>query len=168
MHFQISHDFDIALDALELAFLSPDLHTKLAGTLPSIESIAATQHLLKDGVLERVWHFQLDIKLPAFAAAYVTKDMCAWDERVVYSLAKHSSTWTIHPNIRPEWQRYFAADGTYEFQSLEAAKSRRVINGHLELNIPMVGQVAERLIVNEVRKTFDAEAEALRNMATLT
>jgi hypothetical protein len=36
--------------------------------------------------------------------------------------------------------------------------------------VPLIGplaQVAEMLIVGEVRKTFDAEAETLRELATL-
>jgi hypothetical protein len=33
--------------------------------------------------------------------------------------------------------------------------------------VPVVRPVAERLIVNEVKKTFEAEAATLRDLATL-
>jgi hypothetical protein len=34
--------------------------------------------------------------------------------------------------------------------------------------VKLVGQLAERMIVNEVKKTFEAEAATLRDLATLT
>jgi hypothetical protein len=37
----------------------------------------------------------------------------------------------------------------------------------MEIRVPFVRQVAEKLVVAEVRKMFDAEAETLRDMATL-
>jgi hypothetical protein len=46
--------------------------------------------------------------------------------------------------------------------------SARIIRGDLDLNVhAVVRAVAERLIVNEVKKTFEAEAVTLRDLATL-
>ena len=45
--------------------------------------------------------------------------------------------------------------------------TRRVIRGDLVLNVPVVRRLAERMILAEVKKTFDAEAATLRDMATL-
>ena len=47
-------------------------------------------------------------------------------------------------------------------------RSRRIVSGDLELRVRVVRQMAERLILAEVRKAFDAEAATLRDMATLT
>ena len=46
-------------------------------------------------------------------------------------------------------------------------RTKRVVIGDLELKVPVVQKVAERMIVNEVKKTFEAEAETLRDLATL-
>ena len=115
MHFEIAHEFDIPLDALELAVISPALVDKLGAKLQksNIEEIRQKAHDLKNGVLERVWHYQANVKLPAFARGVVTRDMCAWDEESTYDLKRHASTWTIVPNIKPEWRKYFNAAGTY-------------------------------------------------------
>jgi hypothetical protein len=168
VHFEITHDFDIPRDAVELAVISPDLAKRLAPRLNGIESVEQREHVLKNGVLERVWAYQAHVKLPRFAERYVTREMCAWDERTTYELLRHSSSWVVVPRVKPEWRKYFDSSGTYELISLGEARTRRVVRGDLELRVPAPFRaVAERMIVSEIRKTFDAEAATLRDLATL-
>jgi Protein of unknown function (DUF2505) len=171
VHFEIAHEFDIPLDALELAVISPSLVDKFAIVVHKrgvgIEGVTERSRSLKDGVLERVWHYQANVKVPKFARGYITPEMTAWDEQSVYEMAKHKGRWTIVPNVKPEWRKYFKATGTYRIDPLGDGRSRRVVEGELELNVRVVRQVAERLIVNEVKKAFEAEAATLLDMATL-
>jgi hypothetical protein len=171
VHFDIAHEFDIPLDALELAVISPDLVDKFAAKVlklgVGIEKVTERSHSLKSGVLERVWHYQAHVKLPKFARGYVTPEMTAWDEQTVYEMGKHRGRWTIMPNVKPEWRKYFSATGTYNIEALGDGRSRRVVRGDLELRVRVVRQVAERLMVGEVKKAFEAEAATLRDMATL-
>jgi hypothetical protein len=167
VHFEIVHEFDIPLDALELAVISPSLCQNLAYRLPNMESIHQKEHLLKDGRLERVWSCRANFRLPPFARGYVTPEMMAWDERSTYDIKNHSSVWSISPHVKPEWRKYFGASGAYELTSLDRGRTRRTVSGTVELRVPVLRQVAEKLIVGEVRKTFDAEAETLRDLATL-
>ena len=168
MHFEISHDFEIPLDALELAVLSPNLIEKLGSCLPNMEHVSQKEHALVDGVLERVWSYQADVKIPAFAKSYVTREMCAWDERSIYRIKTHSSKWSIVPNVKPEWRKYFEGSGTYSLTSDNDGTTRRVVSGDLELRVPRVMKhLGERMIVKEIRKTFEAEAHVLRDLATL-
>lgn len=167
MRFEIRHDFDVPLDAVELAVLSPTLVAKLAGAVGSLESLDVKHHEVDDGRCLRVWSFRANVPLPAFAKEYVTPDMCAWDERWEYSLADHAATWSVDPCIREDWKRFFSAEGTYRLESTGEGRSRRVVSGSIELRVPVFAPVAERLILAEVRKLFDAEARALSEMATL-
>ena len=169
MRFEIVHEFEIPLDALELAVLSPQLWEKLAARLKNIEVIQQTKHDLEEGVLDRVWSFQANVKIPAFAERYVTKDMCAWKEHTHYSIAKHASDWTILPNVKPEWQKYFESSGSYALVASGDGTTKRVVTGNLELKVPRgLRELGERMIVNEVKKTFEAEAATLRDLATLS
>jgi hypothetical protein len=168
VHFEIVHEFDIPRDAVELAVLSPTLIEKMAPRLSNVEKVSQRAHSLKDGVLERIWSYQANVKIPSFAERYVTRDMCAWDERSVYDLKRHASEWTIVAKLKPEWQKYFTAGGTYALVALGDGRTRRVIHGDLELRVtPVVRHVAERMIVGEVKKTFEAEAATLRELAQL-
>ncbi len=171
MQFEIAHEFDIPLDALELAVISPDLIGKFSITVHKlgvgIEKVTERSRSLKNGTLERTWHYQANVKLPKFARGYVTPEMTAWDETSVYDMGKHRGRWTIVPNVKPEWRKYLSATGTYAIDDLGDGRSRRTVRGDLELRVRVVRQVAERLIVNEVKKAFEAEAATLRDMATL-
>ncbi len=167
MHFEIVHEFDISLDAIELAVLSPGLVEKLAPRLQNIEKVSQTTHALHNGVLERVWSYQANLKIPSFAKSYITREMWSWDEVSTYDLKTHSSSWSIEPRVKPEWKKYFNAKGRYELIAEEGGRTKRVVKGELELKVPVVRQMAERMIVNEVKKTFEAEAATLRDLATL-
>jgi hypothetical protein len=91
----------------------------------------------------------------------------AWDEVSTYDLKTHSSSWTIKPHIKREWQKYFAASGSYSLVPTKEGHTKRIVKGELSLKVPVVRQVAERMIVKEVKKTFEAEAATLRDLATL-
>lgn len=181
MHFEIAHEFDIPLDALELAVISPALVDKFGAKVRrlgvGIEQVTERCRSLRAGVLERAWHYQANVRIPKFAQGYVTREMCAWDEHSVYEMGKHRGRWEITPNIKPEWRKHFSAHGAYVLEGLGDGRSRRVVEGDIELRVRVgalgaatlgvVRQVAERLIVNEVKKAFEGEAATLRDMATL-
>ncbi len=167
MHFEIVHEFDIPLDALELAVISPNLCQKLAHRLHNMESIQQKEHVLRDNRLERVWYYRANVRLPTFARAYVKPEMMAWDERSIYDIKKHTCEWTITPRVKPEWRKYFASNGSYQLTTLDSGRTKRTVVGTVELRVPVLSNVAEKLIVAEVKKVFDAEAETLRELATL-
>jgi len=167
VQFEVVHEFDIPLDALELAVISPNLFQELSKRLHSIESVSQKEHVLTNSQLDRLWSYRANVKIPAFATKYVTPEMCAWDEKSTYDIKKHTSEWTILPHVKPEWRKLFTAKGTYSLAQLDSGRTRRTVIGTLELRVPLVRQVAEKLILGEVRKTFDAEAETLRELATL-
>lgn len=168
MHFEIAHDFEISRDAVELAVISPDLFSRLRARLTNMEEVRQKQHVLKDGILDRVWAYQANVKVPVFAKKVVTREMLSWDETSRYELDKHMAHWEVHPNVKPEWKKYFHAEGTYSLEAVGSAHTRRVVKGELDLRVRIVKGVAERAILGEIRKMFEAEAETLRDLATLT
>jgi hypothetical protein len=169
VHFEIVHDFEIPLDALELAVLSPDLVGKYKAHLKNMEKVRQKEHRLERGILQRVWAFQASVKvpLPAFAKKVVTPEMLSWDESSTYDIKTHAASWSVRPNFKPQWEKYFQADGKYRLVSAGRGKTRRTVKGELFLRVPVVQKVAERAILAEVRRMYDAEAETLREMATL-
>lgn len=169
MRFEIVHEFEIPLDALELAVLSPDLFSKLKAHLPNMEDVKQKEHVLEGGVMRRVWAYQASVKvsLPVFAKKIVTREMLSWDESSTYDLKAHEAEWSVVPNIKPEWKKFFSAHGKYKLVQAEHGKTKRTVEGELHLRVPVVQKMGERAILGEVRRMFDAEAETLREMATL-
>ncbi|MFO0678977.1 MAG: DUF2505 family protein [Polyangiaceae bacterium] len=167
MHFSFAHGFDIPLDALELAVLSPELATLVAANVGNVESIELVKHAVQDGTLERVLRYQANVTVPPFAKNYVTRDMLAWTEDSRYDMKTRTATWKVTPKIKPEWQKYFKASGSYALRADGESRTTRVIEGDIDLLIPVVGVVAEKLILGEVKKIYDAEAAAMKSLATL-
>jgi hypothetical protein len=166
VHFEVVHEFDISLDAIELAVLSPELLPKLVAHLKGMETIQQKTHTMMGNVLERVWSFQANLRLPS-SSGFVTREMLAWDERSLYSMKTHASEWTIVPKVKPEWRKHFSAAGTYRLLENGEGRTRRLVQGHIELSIPIVKPLAERVIIMELKKTYEAEAAILRDLATL-
>jgi hypothetical protein len=167
VHFEVGHEFDIPLDAIELAVLSPDLAEKIAGRLHAPEAIEQRTHEVEGTRLERLWSHRGNVKIPVWAGQTLARELWEWDERSVYDLRRHASQWTLAPRGRPSGQKYFSGQGTYQLFPLGSGRSRRVVSGRVELRVPVARQFAEKLIVGEVRKVLEAEAETLREMAEL-
>jgi hypothetical protein len=171
VRFEIAHDFDVSVRALELAVVSPDLVgafcAKVRALGVGIEAIQERSRSMRGDVLERVWHYQANVSIPAFARPYVTREMCSWEEHATYALSEHQGLWTIVPNVKPEWRKYVSSSGTYRVDARGDGRCRRVIQGQFELRVGVFRVVAERLVLAEVKKAFGAEAATLADMAIL-
>jgi hypothetical protein len=165
VQFEIAHELDVSLDVVELAVLSPDLAPRMARLLSMIESVETVEHSFNNGELRRVLRFQASAPLPIFKSHPVARDAMAWEELSTYRLADHSSTWSIV--TKDEWRRYFRSQGTYRLEPAPGGRTRRVVVGDLEIRLSLLGPVVERMALAEVRKTYDAEAQTLRDLSTL-
>jgi hypothetical protein len=166
LHFEINHEFDAPLDAVELAVLSPDLGQMMARLLSTIESVETLEHVIERGELRRVLRFQANAPLAIFKGVNVAREAMSWEEESIYRLAEHASTWSVAPP-RQEWRRYFRSKGTYRLESAPEGRTRRTVSGQIEIKAGVLSTLVERMAIAEVRKTYDAEAETLRKLATL-
>jgi hypothetical protein len=167
MQVTLSHDFEIPLDTLELAFLSPDLAERMGTHLRHIDAVTQKEHKVVAGRMERVLVFQPNVTVPPFARRFLTREMTAWDERVVYDLRRHRGDWSVEPHVKPEWRRYVRVAGSYELIALSEDRTRRVLEATVMLAVPVVRGAAERLIAAELARTFEAEAAALKDLGIL-
>ncbi|MBL0197495.1 MAG: hypothetical protein IPQ09_25380 [Myxococcales bacterium] len=143
MQFEITHEFDIPLDALELAFLSPDLGAKLSARLPHIEALTQLTHKVDVDRLERVWSFRANVKIPRSLRS-TSPRRCARGKRPPYDIRRHAASWRLKANVKPEWQKYFASSGSYLLEPLETGRTRRTVRGTLDLNVSLARGVAEK------------------------
>ncbi|UQA61316.1 DUF2505 family protein [Polyangium aurulentum] len=166
MRFEITHEFDAPLDAVELAVLSPDLGQMMVSILNSnIESVETVEHVIEGGELRRVLRFQASAPLPIFRGHNVAREAMSWEELSVYRLADHSSTWSVAP--REQWRRYFRSEGTYRLEAVPGGRTKRTVVGDIEIKLGMIAPLVERMALAEVRKTYDAEAQTLMRLSTL-
>ena len=165
MRFSICHELDAQLDAVELAVLSPDLGRLLGDRVANLDSVVTVKHALCGGELRRVLRFQASAPLPIFKGYDVARDAMCWEEQTTYRLADHSSTWSVAP--KEQWRRYFRSEGIYKLERLPGGRTRRRVEGDIEIRLPVLGAIVERMALAEVRRTYDAEADTLRDLAAL-
>jgi hypothetical protein len=165
LRFEIAHEFDASLGVVEQAVLSPALGQRLSERLTAIETVETVQHELCDGELHRVLRFQAKAPLALLSAYPVARDAMRWDEDSRYRLADHASSWSVR--IDPRFERYFGSAGTYRLESVGPNRTRRTVIGELEIRLKMMGRLVERAALTEIKKTYDAEASALRSLANV-
>ncbi|HSN97485.1 MAG TPA: DUF2505 family protein [Candidatus Nanopelagicales bacterium] len=181
MRFTICHELDAPLDAVELALLSPELGPRLGRKVASLESVVTVEHAIEGGEMRRVLRFQASAPLPIFRGRELSREAMAWEETSTYRLTEHASTWSVAPlgfrggGRRGEgggageepWRRYFRSEGTYRLEPLPGGRTRRCVEGSLEVRVPVLGPLVERMAMTEVRRTYDAEADTLRELSVL-
>jgi hypothetical protein len=170
VRFSIVHELDAPLDAVELAVLSPTLGDVLARKLhtahnPSIESVETISHDLENDELRRVLRFQASAPLSVLKGYEVARDAMSWEETSTYRLRDHAASWSVAP--KEQYRKYFRSSGTYRLESAPGGRTRRLVDGEMEIHVRVIGGLVERMALAEVKKTYDAEAEALRALATL-
>lgn len=166
MRFEITHEFDAPLDAVELAVLSPDLGVLMARALtPLIESIETIEHVIDRGIFRRVLRFQANALLPMLRTHEVAREAMSWEETSLYRLSDHASSWSVAP--REQYRRYMRSSGTYQLERAPDGRTKRRVVGEFEVKAGVLSRVIERMALNEVRKTYDAEAATLRILSTV-
>jgi hypothetical protein len=166
LRFEITHEFDAPLDAVELAVLSPDLGTLMAQALsPLIESIETVEHVIERGLFRRVLRFQANAPLPMFRGHDVARDAMSWEETSVYRLSDHASSWSVAP--REKYRQYMQSSGTYQLEKVPDGRTKRRVVGEFEVKAGVLSRLIERMALSEVRKTYDAEAATLRKLSIL-
>jgi len=172
LQFEFRHEFDAPRDVLELALMSPELGPLLGGAHDMLESVHTTEHNVSEGQFHRTWRFQAKAPMKILSSHNITRDMMLWDERYSYRLQDHSGTWHVIPRagIDPDapWRKHFRAEGSYHLESLENGRTRRTVQGNIMIELKVIGRVVERIAVAELRKAYEAEADALRSLCSLT
>jgi hypothetical protein len=89
----------------------------------------------------------------------------------VYRLADHQADWFVVPmgDQSPEaaWRKRFNAGGSYRLVPLADGRTRRTVVGEMAITLKMIGPVVERIAMRDVRKAYDAEADAIRSLCHL-
>lgn len=170
MEFEIAHEVDAPFDRVERAVVSPDLGAVLGEILAAsapkkIERVETMKHEARGGEIVRVLRFHAGAPLPFLEKLPIPKDAMTWEETSTYDLTAHASSWEVAP--KPEYRRYFSSRGTYLLERTSDAKTRRTVRGELEVNVRVVGKMIERMALAEVRRTYDAEADTLRRLASI-
>lgn len=163
VRFQIDDLFATTLDRFEALLDDPELYPRMARELPGIARIELVDAAEVDGVLRRRVRYTPDAarKIPSFARGRITPDMLVFVEESRFDRAAHTIDYRVEPNLPDKWRDRFASHGRFTFRARPDGVARR-IEGEVQVRVPVLGIIAERLLVDDVKRSFGAEAEVLR------
>lgn len=171
MEFEVSHELDAPMDALELALMSPELASELLARVDSMQDISVQSSEVSEDVIARTWRFEAKAPLKILAAYDVTREMMIWDEVWEYNRKTHVASFHIVPrpgvDLDANWRKRIQSGGRYQLDPIGDGRTRRTVVGHMDIGLRMVGPMVERLAVSELRKAYAAEAEALLSLCSL-
>jgi hypothetical protein len=162
MRWQCSHEFDAPIARVEAIATGADTLAHVPRYMSLIAHASRVEVITLDAVRTvNVDRFKPSIEPPAFARARVTREMLEWAQRMTWDADAHAGTYVIEPNLPPEWRHYFFGEGRYRLEALGETRTVRHVDGVFEVRVPIVGAIAERFAVPELRRQFDGEARMI-------
>ena len=142
MHFRLEQRFDAPLEAVESAFVDPDLLAHLSGMADLGHPKLLEQVAEGDTVRQRVqYRFTGDLT-PAIAAV-LDRDRLTWVEESELDRRTHRQTFRIVPD---HYGDRLKCSGTVTLQEDDGG-TLRVAEANLDVRFPFVGQTVARTIV---------------------
>jgi hypothetical protein len=142
MHFRLEQRFDAPMEAVESAFVDPDLLAHLSGMADLGHPELLDQVADADTVRQRVqYRFTGDLS-PAIAAV-LDRDRLTWVEESVLDRRTHRQSFRIVPD---HYADRLKCTGTVTLQEAYGG-TLRVAEADLDVRFPFVGQTVARTIV---------------------
>jgi len=153
--FHLDHTFDAALETVETAMVDPEF---LEGTrLPDVgppEVLSREED--GDTVTLRV-SYHYTGSLDSLARRVLRSGDVTWVQETVLDRRTHRTTFSVTPKVHAD---RFECGGVMHLTA-GSSVTERVIDGELEIKVPLFGRRAEGLILPGIRTRMNREAELL-------
>jgi hypothetical protein len=156
MRFTIEHRFDIDLATFERHLNDPALLARFAG-VPGLAHRDLLEANNRGGL--RSWRFRVraDEDVPPAARAVLRPELLTWVEESSYDPAARTIAWRIVPD---HFRAYAEAHGIATLAPDGDRRVRRTIEGEVRVRVPLLGARIEAMIVERLRRSYDAVARA--------
>lgn len=164
MRWRVEHPLEVTVEEAFAAAMDPSTLTRVPAYMPMVRSaVRVSQRAPDTHTTVVVDRFEPALDPPAFARG-VTREMLGWDMTLTWDNATHAATFVIDPHVKDEWKRYAVVRGAYRLER-RGGGCARVIEGELEIKVPLLGAVAERFAVKTLSEQFAGEARLLQASA---
>lgn len=159
-----THALAAPLARVELALLDPAAVSDAPRALRTVS--AATLLALDDrgDLVTRDAHYLLAPGfLPPFAERLAPR--IGWFERVTWSRSRHEGRFTVRADVPAAIAARTRCEGTYRLLGSPSGATRRVIDGAIDIRIPLAGPIVEERLAAMLAAHFADEAAYLASRA---
>ncbi len=147
--FRIEHTWPVAREVVLAHLFDDTLHDRCNAALTSADRARVQVDRLDEGVVVQRFHVKVK-DLPPGATKVLKPEFFEWDEESRWDPKTEQITWKILPQVMKnkldcKGVLYYLAEGD---------KTRRVVEGEIEIKIRLAGKVAEKIIVSQLEKTY--------------
>lgn len=160
MKIRFTHRFDVDVETFEEITSDPKFEEEIK-KLPNVaerETIKLKED--KRYVHRKVRYFARGL-IPPPVRPYLKPKMLCWIEKSTYDKKKHSFKWEILPFY---FKKIFECKGTYSYIDVAEKRMRREVEGYLKIKVPFFGPLAEKVIIEHLKKNLDKECKMTRNI----
>jgi len=158
--YRIESDFACDCDTLIQVMFSKGISEKLLPLMKDMQEAETLAHEEQGGRITRRVRYR---PVPMIKSLGPKKVDPRWMEFVEESEVEIRARKATYQNVptTPGVARLLKNRGEIEFVPLGPGRSRRILSGELRIDFPVLGAIAERLIIGHAKRLVEAEAAAL-------
>ena len=158
MQFHVEQRFAGPLAAVEAAFCSPELLSRLA-TLPKVGGAELLEQRDDGATFFQRVRYRFTAQLSSAVTAVVDPEKLTWVEESTLDRATHVTRWQIVPD---HYGNRLSSSGTFRLTGTTDDLTIRSTDAELKVHFPLVGGRVEKAIVSGLKEHAVAE-EAVVN-----
>jgi len=147
--FTIEHTWPVARDVVIAHIFDDTLHERCNAALSSADRARVSVERKEDGEVLQRFHVKVR-DLPPGATKALKPEVFEWDEESRWDPKAERISWRILPQVM---QDKIDCRGVLYYVDV-GGHTRRVVEGEIQIKIPLAGKVAEKIIVGQLEKTY--------------
>ena len=148
---------DMIWEAREKRFENPD-------KFPELQKHEELERREEDGKIYSKRKIELSASIPKPLRRVLSEDMMKCIDDSVYDLEAGTHKWEITPTFKTKAFKCTGFSKYTDFEENGEAKTKREIELEVKVNIPMLGTMAEQVILEAYKKNLDRDNESMKKM----
>lgn len=170
MKFRVTHVFDAPL---EIVLESREARYTELEKIPDLKSVQEIEKQVEGDIVKSKRESSASSLVPAPFRKFISPDMLKWVEESEWNIKTHIHKWRVKPILsdkhkNKQSQEFFECTGKTEYKEFEdkgIKKTRRTLEGELNVKVPVFGKIAENGIIEAFKKNFGKDNNAIWDRA---
>jgi len=151
---EFTHYFDVPMDEfIRIVFNPSEDEINDLTKLPNVQGREEVERYEDDKVIRTIVRYYAIGFIPPAARKFVKPHMLSWLEYSTWDKSGMFWEWRNEPYF---FKEIITCNGRMSVLA-EGARTKRVTRGTLEIRFPVLGEMAEKIILEHLKRNFDSE-----------